>query len=304
MFKVCDLIQVKTWDGTCFEMAETPVCLGEGNTLEERIQTTNVEEVILSILTEGKNDVNDICDCITSIYAYRFVTKECLMDRFYGPIMEKTIWTYIGEPYTVDRIQEEFKDKGMYIDYMTEEETETNEPSYAIKLRDGLLVLPWNWNYRIQTETFESKLYDDFIQYKYLGSDEQYKEIKVAFNVWRLPFNERVLTYDVEYFLRWFGNYIDLSRIYAYRFVSRQEITKFDITGSRTILRAVVEETPWTYIGEEYSRAQLMDEAPEFVEKRESDCGKQIERAVKIKDGLFMILDEKNFSVVSKLFTD
>ena len=97
-----------------------------------------------------------------------------------------------------------------------------------------------------------------------------------------------------------YSNFEALERIYAYRFISREKIIALNRYALQTFFEGrVIEETPWTYIGAEYTKDQVALERPDLIREMK---GMTFERAVKINSGLFIFPKEKDFIVIPKLF--
>lgn len=158
MMEIRDFIEVKAWD-CCYHEIRIPVNLSEGATFEERVKSTNAEEIILKLLSEPYSSLNDVENIEKIMYAYRFTTREFWCEHLYGSdAIEETSWTYLGEPYSLDQLREDLADiiSEEIIADIKNRKGGTEEKIKILKEGFGLLVLPGEYLYGIRPCQFKS----------------------------------------------------------------------------------------------------------------------------------------------------
>lgn len=150
--KLCDFVQVKLWNGRqfCQDEGEVHLALSDIKSLADRVKNSSVSYAISSSELDYPN-----FDYFSYIYAYRFVVRERIMapnrysiiTYFWGKIIEKTPWTYIGTEYTKEQVTLERPDIVQGMKGMTFER--------AVKINSDLFIFPQEKDFIVIPKLFE-----------------------------------------------------------------------------------------------------------------------------------------------------
>lgn len=159
MAYVYDRVQVKFYNGARFDMYEASVSLDAFNlTLDERVRRAYIAKVL-----ENSDIMADDPGYLSDIYAYRFVRREMfsgysslgILCNFNSDMLEKTSWTYIGKEYSLDQVRAEQPQNERLIEAMEEYELNYQKPAKAIKLKEGIFIVPDEAEFEVREEPFE-----------------------------------------------------------------------------------------------------------------------------------------------------